>query len=136
MSSDPRRLRIAIVGPSPCGQCRAACCVRSVSEFAVLLQTDQERRRFWAWSVTLAVRDDEGRLRHERVIPYRDDTGRCPFLGEDSLCTIYDARPQACRQFECTRYFNQHGPGRHGVFLQGNPDVTELLAQWPPDPAA
>ena len=26
----------------------------------------------------------------------------CPFLGEDNLCTIYDARPKACREFPHT----------------------------------
>lgn len=137
MSSEPRRLRIAIVGPtstprptptpSPCGQCRAACCVRSVSEYAILLQTDDERRRFAPWSLSLAVRDAEEVVRHERVIPYRHDTGRCPFLGEDNRCTIYEDRPQSCRDFECTRHFNQHGPGRHGMFLEGNRDVANLM---------
>ena len=128
MSSEPRRLRVAVVGASPCGQCRAACCVRSVSEYAVLLQTDEERRRFAAWSLSLPVRDAAGTLHYERVLPYRQETGRCAFLGDDNRCTVYDDRPLACRQFECTRHFNRHGVGRHGRFLQGNPDVADLLA--------
>lgn len=101
-----------------------------MSEFAVLLQTDAEVRRFAAWSITLPVRDTAGVVRHERVIPYRDDdngAGRCPFLGDDDGCTIYDDRPQSCRDFECTRHFNQHGQGRHGVFLRGNKRVVALL---------
>ena len=131
-SHNRRLLRLAVVGASPCGQCWAACCKRSVSEYAVLLQGDAERRRFAAWSVTLAVRDDAagGIVRHERVIPYRDDPdgpGRCPFLGSDDRCTIYDDRPRACRAFECARHFNQHGFGRHGLFLRGNEAVVEVL---------
>lgn len=26
----------------------------------------------------------------------------CPFLGEDNLCSIYDIRPKACREFPHT----------------------------------
>lgn len=32
--------------------------------------------------------------------------GRCPCLGADGRCTIYDARPYRCRVFACLR-----GPG-------------------------
>lgn len=133
-----RPLRLAVVGASPCGDCAAACCKRTVSEYAVLLQTDEERRRFAAWSLTLAVRDDEaaGGIRHERVIAYRehaDGIARCPFLGgddDDDRCTIYDDRPLSCRQFECTRHFNEHGLGWHGTFLRGNTGVIRLLTTY------
>ena len=123
-----RRLRLAVVGPSPCGSCVAACCKQSVSEYAVLLLGDVERRRFAAWSLTLPVRDGE-RVVHERVIPYREDSACCPFLGTDDRCTIYTDRPRACRDFECSRHFNQGGVGEHGLFLRGNPHVAELLAE-------
>ena len=53
-----------------------------------------------------------------------------PFLGDDDRCTIYEDRPSACRAFECTRHFNQHGVGRHGIFLDANERVTRLLAEW------
>ena len=125
------RIRLAVVGPSPCGQCVAACCKKGVSEYAVLLQGDDERRRFAAWSLTLPV-DDGGRVVHERVIPYRErggDTAACPFLGGDDRCTIYADRPRACRDFECSRHFNQHGLGKHGFFLRGNPHVVRVLEQ-------
>lgn len=93
----------------------------------MLLQGD-ERRRFAAWSQDLSVKDDFG-TRLERVIVYRN--GRCPFLASDGLCDIYEDRPQACREFECTRHFNQHGHGKHGLFLRGNPDVLHLLKSMP-----
>ena len=96
----------------------------------MLLQGEAERRRFAAWSLTLPIRDG-GRVVHERVIPYRErggDTKCCPFLGGDDRCTIYDDRPQACRDFECSRHFNQHGVADHGLFLRGNPTVAALLA--------
>ena len=119
-----RRVRIAVAGASPCGSCFAACCRKSVSEYAVLLQGDDERRRFAPWSMTLPVADDAGVVRHEAVIPYRGEA--CPFLDADAkLCTIYDDRPQSCRAFECARHFD---PRRgHGYFLRGNPRVVRLL---------
>ena len=120
---DGRRVRIAVIGASPCERCFAACCRRTVSEFAVLLDGDAERRRFASWSITLRVADEAGTVRHERVIPYRDE--RCPFLGDDDRCAIYDDRPAACRDFECTRHFD---PRRgHGLFLRANQDVARLL---------
>ncbi|MGF1633601.1 MAG: YkgJ family cysteine cluster protein [Phycisphaerae bacterium] len=121
-----RTFRVAVVGASPCTGCTAACCRRTVSDFAVLLQTEHERRRFGPWSVTLPVADEAGVLRHERVITYRDD-GRCPFLGDDDRCTIYEDRPEACRAFECTRHFGHRGPGSDGFFLRRNLDVRRLL---------
>ncbi len=120
-----RRVRIAVAGASPCGQCSAVCCRQNVSEYAVLLEGEAERRRFAAWSVSLPLSDGVGAVRHERVIAYRE--GRCPFLGENDRCTIYEDRPAACRRFECVRHFNRDGPGRHGLFLAGNPGTAALL---------
>ena len=119
-----RHIRLAIRGASPCGDCFAACCRKSVSEYAILLQGEDERRRFGPWTVTLPVADAAGEVRHEAVIPYRDEV--CPFLdGDTDLCTIYDDRPRSCREFECTRHFD---PRRgHGYFLRGNPRVVALL---------
>jgi Fe-S-cluster containining protein len=33
---------------------------------------------------------------------YRTKTAPCPFLGEDSKCTIYDVRPEKCRGYPFT----------------------------------
>ena len=118
-----RTVRLAILGSSPCDQCDAACCKQNGHEFAVLLHAD-ERRRFAAWSVDLPVKSASG-IVLERVIAYRD--GRCPFLGDDDRCTIYQDRPLSCRRFECVQFFNEHGVGRHGPFLQLNPRVAALL---------
>lgn len=109
---------------SPCHRCTAQCCRQTAAEFAVLLQGEREQRRFHAWSISLALKDEHG-TRCERVIPYRE--GMCPFLGSDDRCTIYDDRPQACRDFECVRHFNQLGPGKHGLFLQRNLTVLKML---------
>lgn len=119
-----------MIGRSPCEACDAACCRATATEFAVLLQDDQERRRFAPWAITLPVRDERGELRHERVIPYRD--GRCPFLGGDHRCSIYEDRPRGCREFECTRHFRSSRSRGHGLFLQRNPRVAALLESLEP----
>jgi Fe-S-cluster containining protein len=46
------------------------------------------------------------------------------------LCTIYEDRPASCRAFECVRFFNSEGVGRHGRFLELNPDVLGRLEGW------
>src|SRR4051812_7821396 len=107
-----RVIRLAILGSSPCGSCYAACCKQNGHEFAVLLQGESERRRFAPWSIDVPMTSDDLPERGvavvtERVIAYRD--GRCPFLGDDDLCTIYDDRPGSCRQFECINGFHHRG---------------------------
>jgi Fe-S-cluster containining protein len=103
----------------------AACCKQNGHDFAVLLQGDLERRRFAPWSQDVRLANDEGVERSERVIAYVG--GRCPFLGEDDRCRIYDDRPQACRTFQCVADYASEGVGRHGRFLRLNPHVLSML---------
>lgn len=129
MTSTPaalRTVRIAVVGDSPCHLCHAACCKQNGHAYAVLLEGD-EVRRFAAWSASAMIQTSDAGLVSERVIPYRD--GRCPFLGGDDLCTIYEDRPNACRRFQCVRHFNEDGVGSHGRFLDLNPRVLRILEQ-------
>ena len=119
----PRRVRIAILGASPCGGCAANCCKQNGHDFAVLLQGDEPRR--FAPFMTTVVIEHEGRRVTEHVLPYAD--GRCQFLGDDDRCTIYDDRPMSCRAFECVRFYNADGVGRHGRFLRLNADVLARL---------
>ena len=118
-----KRLRLAILGSSPCDLCTAACCKQNGHEFAALLQGD-EVRRFAAFAADVPFLRD-GNVTYERVLPYIN--GRCQFLGPDDLCTIYDDRPLACRGFQCVDHFNADGIGRHGTFLRRNPRVLEML---------
>jgi Fe-S-cluster containining protein len=118
-----KTIRIAILGASPCSTCSANCCKQNGHDFAVLLQ-DDEPRKFAAFSVDVAIQQN-GRIITERVFPYVN--GRCQFLDAEDRCTIYEDRPRACRQFECVRYYNIDGAGRHGRFLELNPDVAARL---------
>lgn len=120
---DRRRLHLAVLGESPCHLCTAACCRQNGHDYAVLLR-GAEVRRFAAFAVDAAIEQD-GRRVVEKVLPYRE--GRCQFLGADDRCTIYDDRPAGCREFQCAPAYNQHGVGRHGLFLQRNPAVREML---------
>jgi len=120
-----RRVRLAILGDSPCDLCTAACCKQNGHAYAARLEGD-EIRKFAAFAIDVPItRDDDDRLTYERVLPYV--AGRCRFLGDDDRCTIYDDRPRACRRFQCVNQYNADGVGRHGVFLQRNPRVREIL---------
>ena len=120
------RLRLAILGDSPCDLCTAACCKQNGHDYAVLLEGEQERRRFGPFSVDITV--SAGRSSSlERVLPYVD--GRCRFLGADDRCTIYEDRPVNCRRFECVTGYNHAGSsaGRHSLFLARNEGVLRML---------
>jgi Fe-S-cluster containining protein len=118
------RVRIAVVGESPCDLCTAACCRQNGHEFAALLEGD-EVRKFAPFAVDVPVADGGGRVNYERVLPYV--AGRCQFLGENDRCTIYEDRPRACRAFQCVTSYNAEGLGAHGEFLRRNPGVLEIL---------
>jgi len=49
-------------------------------------------------------------------VAYLED-GRCPYLGGDNRCTIYESRPEGCRTFDCRT---------NPAFLDRNPDVANL----------
>ena len=119
-----RRIRIAILGESPCDLCTASCCKQNGHAYAALLEGD-EIRKFAAFALDVPIIDADNRLTYERVLPYVN--GRCQFLGDDDRCAIYDDRPRACRRFQCVDHYNADGVGRHSVFLQRNPPVRDIL---------
>ncbi len=123
-----RSIRIAIVGQSPCEGCGAWCCRQNGHDYAAILEPD-ELPRFRPFAATAVFAppsaDPHAPARTEYVLPYV--AGRCQFLGDDNLCTIYDARPRACRAFQCIDHFHAQGHGRHGPFLIRNPDALRQL---------
>jgi Fe-S-cluster containining protein len=115
------RLRLAILGSSPCNLCYAACCKQNGPAYSVLLEP-HEYSKFLPFAVDYPVHNGSFRA-VEKVLPYKNQ--RCVFLGEDDLCTIYEDRPQSCRKFECIRGYQP--AGAHSEFLQRNPRVVEVL---------
>ena len=118
------RVRLAVVGASPCDLCSAACCKQNGHAYAAMLE-GAEIRMFAAFAIDVPITGEDNLLTYERVLPYV--AGRCQFLGDDDRCTIYDDRPRACRRFQCVAHYNADGVGRHGVFLQRNPRVRAML---------
>ncbi len=121
------RIRLAILGASPCALCRANCCKQNGHQYAVLLECD-EWRRFAPFCVEVPVQSGS-HVTTERVLPYRD--GRCQFLGEDDRCTIYEDRPVNCRRFECAPGYHEGGRNLagHSLFLRRNADVLAILEE-------
>jgi 7-cyano-7-deazaguanine synthase len=60
------------------------------------------------------LRGRDGRLH------YYEDKTQCVFLGDDNLCTVYEARPRWCRDWPKTEYF-----------LHGFEDLKYTLAACP-----
>jgi Fe-S-cluster containining protein len=121
------RLRIAVVGSSPCHSCAALCCKQNGHDYAVLLEGEDERRRFAAFAADVLIAGESAPVL-ERVLPYVN--GRCQFLGGDDRCTIYDDRPSHCRRFECVRYFRSEPDNSHGTFLRRNPVALRAIQKW------
>jgi Fe-S-cluster containining protein len=119
--------RIAVVGSSPCHACQALCCKQNGHEYAVLLDGEDERRRFAAFSTSVLISSGTAPV-EERILPYV--AGRCRFLGDDDRCTIYDDRPRNCRRFECVRFFRSEPDWTHGLFLRRNPMALRAIEQW------
>lgn len=58
------------------------------------------------------------------ILPHlqmRRDSGRCPFLGEDRRCGIYEQRPGICRLFPLGRNFD--GEGMQYFVVEGGCDM-------------
>ena len=58
-----------------------------------------------------------------------DERGHCPML-RDGECSIYDARPRACRTYDC-RVF-----AVAGVDPADQPDIAARVRQWAFDPSS
>ena len=50
----------------------------------------------------------------------------CPFLGGDNLCSIYDVRPKACREFP--QYRSQKDPSNQPLTINEYLDLSSSLS--------
>lgn len=77
----------------PCGDC-VGCCVSSYHIPVRSTDSAALARIPSTWLISAA-----GMAPGQRMMGYRDD-GTCPML-TDRKCTIYDDRPQTCRDYDC-----------------------------------
>ena len=102
--------------PLDCLRCPSLCC-RSAGYVAVSRDDIRRLARF----LHLTVRECEERhvVKITRAGEKRIKAGyeTCQFLGEDRLCTVYEARPNDCRGYVC---WNQPNPTVYEIarFLQ------------------
>jgi Fe-S-cluster containining protein len=77
-----------------CDECKANCC-KDLS-LGPLLSTSDIERIFRHTKMEMSEFVEETQ---NNRFPKKDEKGRCIFLGENSRCTIYEARPFDCRLF-------------------------------------
>lgn len=117
LSTDPPGIPVH----ANCARCTALCCNYVSTEIDVpTAKNDFDILRWY--------------LMHPGVRVYcEDSTGnwfiqflsRCRFLGGDNLCTIYETRPQICRDLDADLCEFAQGPGDRHLFT-----TLEELDRW------
>lgn len=107
----------------PCEHCSAYCCKQRGHDFAVLLE-EHEVERFDQACLVRDVVPNLGITDSEWCLPYKD--GKCVYLGDDDKCTIYESRPERCREFNCVNGYKCKGE-YHSYFLEDHPEVVKLI---------
>ena len=102
----------------PCGPCTACC--RS-SQFILVADSDAAARSAIPPELLF---DAPGMPAGNHVMGY-DSQGHCPMLN-DTGCSIYASRPQACRAYDC-RIFASTGID---VGVDGHREIASRAAQW------
>jgi Fe-S-cluster containining protein len=101
-----------------CGPCRGCC----QSGYFIAIDA-HEKSSLDAIPNALKI-PSPGGPRGQVVLPF-DEKGRCPML-EKSGCTIYEARPNTCRRYDC-RLFAAAGITAGGADKQ---EINERIKQW------
>jgi len=102
----------------PCGACRGCC--RSSMFIHIRPEETQTLRRIPRKLLFPAPGLPKG-----HVLMGYDDQGRCPML-IDERCSIYEDRPQTCRDYDC-RVFAATGIA---VDREAQPKIARRVAAW------
>ena len=102
----------------PCGACRGCC--RSSMFIHIRPEETQTLRRIPRALLFPAP----GRPKGHVLMGY-DDKGQCPML-IDNQCSIYEDRPQTCRDYDC-RIFAATGIS---VDRQTQPEIAQRVQEW------
>ena len=99
----------------PCGDCRGCC----ISGYSVQIRPHDAGARALIPAELLAT--VQGFARDELTLAARPD-GTCPML-RDNECSIYESRPQTCRDYDC-RVFAASG------ISPDKPVIHQRVSQW------
>ncbi len=102
----------------PCGACRGCC--RSSMFIYIKPEERQTIRR-----IPRALLFPAPGLPKGHVLMGYDDKGQCPML-IDNQCSIYEDRPQTCRDYDC-RIFSATGIS---VDQQTQPEIAQRVQEW------
>src|ERR1035441_2185541 len=102
----------------PCGICRGCC--RSSMFIHIKPEETQTIKRIPRALLFPAPGLPKGHL----LMGY-DDQGQCPMF-VDNKCSIYEDRPQTCRDYDC-RIFSATGIS---VDQQAQPEITQRVKEW------
>ena len=102
----------------PCGTCNACC--RSSMFIHIRPEETQTIRR-----IPRAVLFPAPGLPEGHVAMGYDDKGRCPLLVDDK-CSIYEHRPQTCRDYDCRLFAATGVP----IDRQNQPDIARRVGEW------
>lgn len=103
-------------GQVPCGECTACC---TSSYFIHIKPTDRDSINHIPKELMFSA----PRLPKGHYILGFDEKGHCPMLKEGK-CSIYDHRPETCRQYDC-RVF-----AATGIFPDDKPQIFEKAKSW------
>ena len=76
-----------------CTSCPARCCRTAGLGYKYLYLQPGEAR--------MPLFRNVAKLRTDGLYVIRYENGACPFLGKNNRCTIYERRPEVCREYEC-----------------------------------
>lgn len=106
----PSMVRVPLSRELCAERCAAQCC-----RVGYLFATTAEMRWMKAHGKATFYCDRHWR-KGSWVLDFASHGGKCPFLGPDSLCTIYEHRPEACRGYPyhaspiCAAWPAEEGP--------------------------
>lgn len=95
----------------PCGSC-FACCVSDL----VFLDPAADDLSLYRWHNEFGS-----------PVLDRKANGECVYL--DGGCTIYDARPIACRRFDCRVWYLSTPKAKRKALIKGNASLKAVLRQ-------
>jgi hypothetical protein len=130
-------VQLRVIGPQPdCSQCIGLCCGKAISK--IYLYPEQFQTDVWVVEQGRWYEDET----EQKFLAYKGD-GSCVYLSKENRCTIYEQRPEVCRQFNCLRSTIADGLVESGElkryqvvntppheFMLSHPPVAAKYTRW------